>query len=124
MKSNITAVYPVPIKGSTMGLNPIHLPLFAGDYDGDALTLHLPMSPEAVAEARNKLLPQHQIHDYRKGLGQSIVAPGHESILGSVYMTEPDESQAVIKFNNEQEVLQALKEGRIKENTPIQIGQY
>jgi DNA-directed RNA polymerase subunit beta' len=84
MKSNITAVFPVPIKGSTMGLNPIHLPLFAGDYDGDALTLHVPMSPEAVAEARNKLLPQHQIHDYRKGLGQSIVAPAHEAILGSM----------------------------------------
>ena len=31
MKSNVTAVYPVPIKGSTLGLNPALLPLFAGD---------------------------------------------------------------------------------------------
>lgn len=122
MKSNITAVYPVPISGSTMGLNPIHLPLFAGDYDGDALTLHVPMSPEAVEEAKNKLLPQHQIHDYRRGLGQSIVSPAHESIIGSMHLTEPDTKQATVKFKSEAEALHALKSGIIKENTPIEIG--
>lgn len=122
MKSNITAVFPKPIQGSTMGLNPILLPLFAGDFDGDALTLHVPMSPEAVHEARTKLLPQHQIHDYRKGLGQSIVAPAHESILGSMSMTEPDSKQQMVKFKTEAEALAALKAGTIKENTPIEIG--
>lgn len=121
MKSNITAVFPVPIKGSTMGLNPIHLPLFAGDYDGDALTLHVPMSPEAVAEARDKLLPQHQIHDYRKGLGQSIVAPGHESILGSMHLTEADMSQKTVRFKTEEDALEALRLGQVKDNTPIEI---
>lgn len=121
MKSNITAVFPVAIQGSTMGLNPIHLPMFAGDYDGDALTLHVPMSPEAVEEAKNKLLPQHQIHDYRKGLGQSIVAPSHEAILGSVHMTDPDHKQATVKFKTEADALFALKHGVIKENTPIEI---
>lgn len=122
MKSNITAVFPKPIKGSTMGLNILHLPLFAGDFDGDALTLHVPMTPEAVVEAKTKLLPQHQIHDYRKGLGQSLVAPGHESILGAVHMTEPDMTQKVVKFKTEQECLDALKRGEIKENTPVEIG--
>lgn len=124
MKSNITAVFPVPIKGSTMGLNPIHLPLFAGDYDGDALTLHVPMSPEAVEEARTKLLPQHQIHDYRRGLNQSIVAPAHEGILGSMFMTEPDMSQKTVKFKTETDALAALKAGTIEENTPIEIEEH
>lgn len=122
MKSNITAVYPVPVSGSTLGLNPIHLPLFAGDYDGDALTIHTPMTPEAVEEAKAKLLPQHQIHDYRRGLKQSMVAPGHEAILGSMHMTEPDMTQEVRKFKTEQECLDALKRGEIKENTPVEIG--
>lgn len=122
MKSNITAVYPVPIKGSTLGLNPIHLPLFAGDYDGDALTLHTPMTPEAVEEAKTKLLPQHQIHDYRRGLKQSMVAPGHEAILGSMHMTDPDLKQETRKFKTEQDCLDAYKRGEIQENTPVEIG--
>ncbi len=122
MRTNITAHYAVPIKGKTIGLNPLHLPLYAGDYDGDALTIQVPMTPEAVEEARNKLLPEHHIHDYRKGLGNSMVAPGHEAVVGSVHMTEPDETQATVHFRTEEEALAAYKAGTIKENTPIKIG--
>lgn len=122
MKSNITAVFPVPVKGNAMGINPIHLPMFAGDFDGDALSMYVPMSPEAVHEAKNKVLPQHQINDYRRGQNQSIVAPGHEAIIGSMIMTEPDMEQAVVKFKTEADCLKALHEGKIKENTPVEIG--
>ncbi len=121
MRSNITAHYPVPIEGKTIGVNPLHLPLYAGDYDGDALSVFLPMGPEAIEEAKKNMLPQHQMYDFRKGLGQTLVAPGHEAIIGSVHMTEPDMSQAVMEFKSEEEVLKALKEGKIKDNTPIKI---
>lgn len=122
MRTNITAHYPVPVEGKTVGLNPIHLPMYAGDFDGDALTLHLPMTPEAVEEAKNKLLPEAHIHDLRKGHEASMVAPGHEAILGSMYLTEPDTSQEVKHFKTEQDAIAALKRGEIKENTPIKIG--
>lgn len=122
MKSNVTAVFPVPIEGNAMGINPIHLPLFSGDFDGDALSMYTPMTPEAVHEARTKILPQHQIHDYRRGLNSSLVAPGHEAIIGSMSMTEPDMDQEVVKFKTEADCLKALHEGKIKENTPVEIG--
>jgi DNA-directed RNA polymerase beta' subunit len=95
--------------------------MFAGDYDGDALTVHVPQTPEAVREAREKLVAKAQIHDYRKGLNNSIIAPGHEAIVGSMYMTEPDLNQEVVKFKTEAECLKALKEGKVKENTPVEI---
>jgi len=121
MKSNITAVYPVPIKGTAMGINPIHLPYFAGDFDGDALSLFVPMGPEAVAEAKKKLLPQHQIFDSRKGIGHSLVSPGHEAILGSMHMTDPDMAKTTVKFKTEAAVLKALEAGEIDDNTPVEI---
>lgn len=121
MKTNITAHYPVPIEGKTIGINPLHLPLYAGDFDGDAFSVHLPMTPEAVEEAKAKILPQHQIFDYRKGAGNSIIMPSHEAIVGSVYMTEPDMSQKIHHFKSEEDVLKALKRGDIKENTPVVI---
>ena len=122
MKSNITAVYPVPIKGTAMGINPIHLPYFAGDFDGDALSLFVPMGSEAVEEAKKKLLPQHQIFDSRKGVGHSLVSPGHEAILGSIAMTEPDPEQRTVKFKTEAACIAALDRGEINENTPVEIG--
>jgi len=121
MRTNITAHYPVPIEGKTVGINPLHLPMYAGDFDGDALTLHVPMTPEAVEEAKEKLLPQQHIYDYRKGIGASMVAPGHEAVIGSMAITEPDISQETREFATEEEAIEALKKGEIQENTPIKI---
>jgi DNA-directed RNA polymerase subunit beta' len=121
MRTNITAHYPVPIDGKTLGINPMHLPMYAGDFDGDALSVFVPMTPQAIEEAKKKLLPEQHIHDLRKGLNNSMVAPAHEAIIGSVYMTEPDMSQKTVVFKTEAEAIAAFKKGDIKENTPIEI---
>ena len=121
MKSNMFAGFPKPTSGSTLGINPIHLPFIAGDYDGDSCSIFLPMTEGAIQEAKDKVLASAQIHDYRKGLNQSMVAPAHESILGSMHMTEGDHSQKTVEFNSEEEALQALRDGAIRENTPIRI---
>lgn len=121
MQSNITAHFPVPIKGKTLGINPIHLPMYAGDFDGDALTVHVPITVEAIDEAKKKLLPEHHIYDFREGLNTSLIAPGHEAIVGSYHMTDPDLSQPARTFKSEQEVLDALKRGEIEINTPIKL---
>lgn len=121
MKGNMTAMFPVPIKGNAMGINPIHLPLFSGDFDGDAESIFVPMTPEAISEAKEKLLPKTQIFDYRKGPGNSMMAPAHEAILGSVHMTDPDKSQKPVTFKSEADALAALKAGTVSENTPIII---
>ncbi len=121
MQSNVTAHYPVPIKGKTLGINPIHLPMYAGDFDGDALTVHVPITPEAIDEAKKKLLPEHHIYDFRKGLGASLVAPGHEAIIGSYHMTDPDMAQTTREFKSEKDALQAYRAGEIEVNTPVRI---
>ena len=122
MKSNISAVYAVPTTNNAMGINPLHLAAFAGDFDGDAQSLFVPMTPEAVKEAKDKLLMEHQINDSRKGMNSSLLAPGHEAILGSMAITEPDMKQKVRKFKTEEECIEAFSKGEIQENTPVEIG--
>lgn len=121
MQSNIHAVFPVPVPGKTIRFSSQNLKMIAGDFDGDALTVHVPMTPEAVAEARAKLLPSKLMYDFRTGSGNSLIGPGHEAILGSVHLTEPDMAQKPVEFKNEEDVLKALKEGLIKVNTPVKI---
>jgi DNA-directed RNA polymerase beta' subunit len=122
MQSNVTAHFPVPVKGKTLGINPLHLPLYAGDFDGDAMTVHVPITPEAIEEAKKKLLPEQHIYDFREGLGNSHIAPGHEAIVGAVHLTEPDMTKAVRSFRTEEDALAAYKRGEIDENTPIKLG--
>lgn len=91
-------------------------------YDGDAMQLFVPVTPEAIKEANEKLLPEHHLHDARKGFGSPMYAPGHEAILGSMHMTEKDDKLKTVKFKNEKEVLAALEAGTITEKTPVKIG--
>ena len=122
MRTNIMAMKPIPSDGKTIGLNILHLPGYAADYDGDALSMYLPMTPEAVKEAREKLMPSNHLHDARRGFGTPMFAPGHEAILGSVHLTKPDMEKKVHEFKTEQEALAALHAGEIDSNTPIKIG--
>ena len=79
-----------------------------------------PVSPEAIKEAREKLMPEHHLHDAKFESGHAMYKPQHEAILGSMYMTEHDGSTP-IEFPTEAAALAALKAGTIKENTPIRI---
>lgn len=121
MATNIYAVKPVPVDGKTIGINPLHLPMLAGDFDGDALSVFVPMTPDAVKEAKTKLLAEHKLNDYRKGLDASMVQPGHEAILGSMHLTEPKENAQLVHFKNEAAVLKALHDKTIDLDTPVQI---
>jgi DNA-directed RNA polymerase beta subunit len=122
LRTNEMAVYPVPTNENTIGLNILHLPAFAADFDGDAMTMHLPMTPEAIQEAKDKMLPMRHLHDVRKGYGESMFAPGHESILGSVFLTKKDETLKTATFATEQEAIKAMKEGKIAPNQEVIIG--
>lgn len=122
MRTNIMAMKPIPSEGKTIGLNILHLPGYAADYDGDALSMYLPMTPEAVKEAREKLMPSNHLHDARRGFGTPMFAPGHEAILGSVHLTKPDMEKKVHEFKTEEEALKAFHAGEIDSNTPIKIG--
>lgn len=122
MRTNVMAMRPIPSDGKTIGLNILHLPGYAADYDGDALSMYVPMTPEAVKEANEKLMPSAHLHDARRGYGTPMFAPGHEAILGSVHLTQPDMDKKVHTFKTEEEALAALKAGHIDTNTPIKIG--
>lgn len=121
MRTNAMAVFGNPVEGKTLGLNILHLPGFAADFDGDAMSMYLPMTEEAIDEAKKKLLPQHHISDARRGFGVPMFTPGHEAILGSVHLTEPDVEKKVVEFNSEQEIINALKKGEIDVNTPVKL---
>lgn len=120
MKTNILAFDAVPSDDKTIGVNPLHLPGFAGDYDGDAHSVFAPISPEAIHEANTRLKPVHHLNDAKFDTGRPMYKPQHEAILGSMYMTQHDGGD-VVEFTSEADALAALKAGKIKESTPIRI---
>ena len=56
----IQAFEPVLIEGSAIQIHPLVCTAFNADFDGDQMAVHVPLSREAVAEARQIMLSTQQ----------------------------------------------------------------
>ncbi|MBI4202621.1 MAG: DNA-directed RNA polymerase subunit beta', partial [Chloroflexi bacterium] len=56
------------------------------DFDGDQMAVHVPLSKEAVLEARNIMLSTHNV--LSPSSGEPIVSPTKDIVLGCFYLTQ------------------------------------
>ncbi|MGI8550072.1 MAG: DNA-directed RNA polymerase subunit beta' [Dehalococcoidia bacterium] len=88
----IQAFEPVLIEGSAIQIHPLVCSAFNADFDGDQMAVHVPLSREAVAEARQVMLATHNL--LSPSSGEPTVAPTLDMVLGCYYLTlmRPEES--------------------------------
>ena len=69
----IQAFDPVLVEGSAIKIHPLVCTAFNADYDGDQMAVHVPLSREAVMEARQLMLSTQNM--LSPSSGEPIVAP-------------------------------------------------
>ena len=135
----IQAFEPKLVAGKAIRLHPLVCAGFNADFDGDQMAIHVPLSEEAIAEARLLMLGSGNILNPKDG--KPIVTPSHDMVLGNCYLTmikpgEPNEGK-VYKDTNEVEMAYArheitlhtriavpVKSFRHKVFTPDQMDKY
>jgi DNA-directed RNA polymerase beta' subunit len=90
-----------------------------GDFDGDAINIHVPVSPEAVTEVKEKLLPSRNL--IHSGTFETHMEPEQDYLAGLFLASVPDSSKSVRVFANEEEAKLAFARGEISARTPIRI---
>ena len=81
----IQAFEPVLVEGRAIKLHPLVCTAFNADFDGDQMAIHLPLSPEAQAEARYLMLSTNNL--LKPSDGAPITEPSQDMILGAFYLT-------------------------------------
>ena len=81
----IQAFQPVLVEGSAIQLHPLVCAAFNADFDGDQMAVHVPLSREAVLEAKRIMLSSNNM--LSPSSGEPIVAPTLDMVLGCFYMT-------------------------------------
>ncbi len=84
----IQAFEPVLIEGKAIQLHPLVCTAFNGDFDGDQMAVHVPLSLEAQAEARILMMSSNNI--LSPSSGKPIIAPTKDIVLGIYYLTLAD----------------------------------
>ena len=81
----IQAFEPVLVEGRAIKLHPLVCTAFNADFDGDHMAVHLPLSPEAQAEARYLMLSANNL--LKPQDGKPVTQPSQDMIIGAYYMT-------------------------------------
>ncbi|MBA3387831.1 MAG: DNA-directed RNA polymerase subunit beta', partial [Rubrobacter sp.] len=112
----IQAFEPVLVEGKAIQVHPLVCAAFNADFDGDQMAVHVPLSPEAQAEARILMLSTQNI--LLPANGFPIAVPSQDMVLGLYYITyagEDFEEQDVKAFiSSYDEAEAAYKEGSLK----------
>ncbi len=116
---SIQAFEPVLIEGRAIRLHPLVCGGFNADFDGDQMSVHVPLSPEAIAEARILMLASNNV--LKPADGYPIVTPTQDMVLGSYYLTvEKDHGKGEGKaFKDEDEAILAYQSGVVEIQSKI-----
>jgi len=87
----IQAFEPVLVEGSAIQLHPLVTTAFNADFDGDQMAVHVPLSEQAVKEARELMLSSRNL--LKPADGEPIVGPSKDMVLGVYYLTKDDERE-------------------------------
>ncbi|ERP31022.1 DNA-directed RNA polymerase subunit beta' [Chitinivibrio alkaliphilus] len=82
----IQAFFPVLVEGKAIRLHPLVCSPFNADFDGDQMAVHVPLSPEAIIEARLLMLSANNL--LRPSSGEPVVGPSQDMVLGIYYLTK------------------------------------
>lgn len=119
-KHNMVAAFPVAVAGQSLRINPFMEKGQNLDYDGDTMQLHVPVSPQAVAEARELTLSKLLFSD--KSRDDLMIFPQHEAIIGAYLATSKTPTGVAKKFKTKADAMAAYKRGEITLETKVSIG--
>ncbi|TFH37381.1 MAG: DNA-directed RNA polymerase subunit beta' [Anaerolineales bacterium] len=119
----IQAFEPVLVEGKAIQLHPLVCAAFNADFDGDQMSVHLPLSQKAVQEARELMLSS--VNLLKPADGEPIVSPTKDMVLGVYYLTmthsQHKHKGAGRAFSSMDEVDMAYALGQVAIHAPIKL---
>ena len=117
----IQAFEPVLVEGRAIKLHPLVCTAFNADFDGDQMAIHVPLSPEAQAEARYLMLSVNNL--LKPQDGKPVTVPTQDMILGSYYLTMevPGETGEGNYFSSPEEAIIAYENKEVGMHAKIVV---
>ena len=117
----IQAFEPRLVDGRAIKLHPLVCTAYNADFDGDQMAVHVPLSPEAQAEARFLMLSANNL--LKPQDGHPVTVPTQDMILGSYYLTivKEDEPGVGKVFSSPEEAIIAYQNKVVGIHAPIKV---
>jgi len=113
---SIQAFEPVLIEGDAIRVHPLVCTAYNADFDGDQMAVHVPLSLEAVMEAKTLMMATHNI--FSPSSGKPILTPSQDIVLGSYFLTvepkvQPEKGKRLPMLVDADELETAVADGAL-----------
>jgi DNA-directed RNA polymerase subunit beta' len=119
---SIQAFQPVLIEGRAIQLHPLVCKGFNADFDGDQMAVHLPLSDEAQAEARDIMAANRNL--LKPADGSPILHIEQDIVLGCYYLTyerpHADNSK-IVPYSSLEEALMAFDADKLTLQSYVRV---
>lgn len=118
---SVQAFEPVLVEGRAIKLHPSVCPAFNADFDGDQMSVHVPLSLDARTEARTLMLASNNL--LKLSDGNPIVTPDQDIVLGCAYMTmiRPGAQGEGGVYSSKEEAIIAYQTGNLALQAEINV---
>ncbi|TYH57680.1 hypothetical protein ES332_D08G106300v1 [Gossypium tomentosum] len=111
----IQAFQPILVEGRAICLHPLVCKGFNADFDGDQMSVHVPLSLEAQAETR--LLMFSHMNLLSPAIGDPISVPTQDMLIGLYVLTSGNRREPF--FCNSYDAIGAYRQKRINLDSPL-----
>ena len=120
----IQAFQPILVEGRAIKLHPLVCTAFNADFDGDQMAVHVPLTPEAIAEARFLMLSVNNL--LKPQDGKPVTVPTQDMILGAYYLTVQidGEKGEGMYFKDEDEAMMAYQNGDVGLHCKVKVRRF
>jgi len=118
---SIQAFYPILVEGNAIQLHPLVCKAFNADFDGDQMSVHLPLSTEAQNEAKTIMLSTFNL--LKPSTGIPIISPNRDMNLGCYWITdiwEGAKGEGKV-FSSREEAMLAYENGDVDIKAKIKV---
>ena len=117
----IQAFEPLLIEGNAIQLHPLVCAAFNADFDGDTMSVHVPLTLEAQLEARALMMSTNNV--LSPASGEPIIVPTHDVVLGLYYLTREKLGVAGegSMFADIEEVGRAVASGQVDLHAKVKV---
>lgn len=118
---SVQAFEPVLVEGRAIKLHPAVCTAFNADFDGDQMSVHVPLSIDSRTEARTLMLASNNL--LKLSDGSPIVGPSQDIVLGCAYMTmiRPGSLGEGNVYASKEEAIMAFQTNNLALQAKIQV---
>ncbi len=116
-KHSVQAFNARRVPGKAIQIHPLVTSGYNADFDGDTMSAYVPISDEAVGEAR-KMFPSNNL--FNEATGRVTNVPTLESALG-LFKLSRMQGEGKKRFNSGADAIKAVESGKVKIDEAVQV---